>query len=652
VSTRLRSLAATWARAKGDLALVSLLEVPLLLLSVLPARTLAASHAYPSAPPAALLGLLLRSLPFDLVALGGLAVLVLLSRRLRTPDRLRGLALVLIYAAFSFLGALYYLAAGAFMRFGGPPSRELLLMVAPLVEYSPKVVSLDDPLVRLAALGVAWPAVLIPTLWSAGRRLVRSPREWAWPAWMLPTVLALAGVVAATLPMDSYRERDLRRVSPLNLLRSRARAARGQPAELTAEHGRVLERLLGGKRTEARAALSPLAPRRRSIVVWVWESVGERFLRSHHPLGAARSPQLDRLEARGSVRFSNVHVECPLSAQSTYTLMTGASPPANPRVYHSALPVVRRAPYLPALLKAAGYHTAFLNSSYLRIWGEDRFLREAGLDVVEDAESLENRSRYRYQDWSIEGRAIVDRFFDWRDALPAGDPFYAVIWNVETHFRYHWIGMPREYEKDDELTRYLRAIEYTDRLLGTFFEGLVARNLDHDTLIVVVGDHGQGLGRGSRPYDRFESLLVSEDDTHVPLAILHGDLPGPKVVDVPTTLADLYPTLLDLTGLGVPEGIDGASLVQEYQPRVTVSRAITWWPLAARAGPFKLVLDYPDEPPELYEIASDPWETRDVSGRHEHVTRALWAYLEAETARRRRADPSFALFSAKDWLKY
>jgi arylsulfatase A-like enzyme len=646
------SLAALWARTKGDLALVSLLEVPLLLLSVLPARTLAASHAFPSAPPAVLLGLLFRSLPFDLVALGGTGLLVLLSRRIRTPDPLRGPALVLIYVAFSAFGALHYLAAGTFMRFGGPPSRELLLMASPLVEHWPKVVSLDDPLIRLAALGVVWPAVLVPTLWSAGRRLVRSPQAWAWPAWMVPAGLALAGVVAAALPLDSYRERDLRRVSPLNLLRSRGGAARGQPTRMTAEHERVLGRLLGGKRTEARAALSSLAPRRRGIVVWVWESVGERFLRSHHPLGAARSPQLDRLVARGSVRFSNVHVECPLSAQSTFTLMTGASPPANPRVYHSEAPLVPAAPYLPALLKEAGYHTAFLNSSYLEVWGEDRFLREAGLDVLEDARSLKNRSGYRYQEWSIEGRALVDRFFDWRDALPAGDPFFAVIWNVETHFRYQWIGMPREYEKDDDLTRYLRAIEYTDRLLGTFFEGLVARGLDRDTLIVVVGDHGQGLGRGVRPHDRFESLLVSEDDTHVPLAILHGDLSGATVVDVPATLADLYPTLLDLTGLPVPDGIDGTSLAREYQPRVVVSRAITWWPQAARAGPFKLVLDYPDEPPELYEVASDPWEARDVSGRHEDVTQALWAYLGAETARRRREDPSFALFSARDWLKF
>jgi len=638
---------------KGDLPLFAMLLVPLLLLSAVPARTLATSHAYPSAPLGYLAVLVVRSLPYDLIAFACLGLAIVPTRRFSAPSALRGPLLALIYVAFTAFGALYYLAAGVFMRLGGTPSWKLLMMAPPLVRYAPKVVSPDDPLVTLAALGALWPALLVPSLWSAGRHLVRSPREWARPTWALLLGLALAGGATAALPRDSYRERILRRVSPVNLLRLRDRAASARPAELTAENRQVLNELLGGTRAEGRAALAPLAPRKRNVVIWVLESVGERFLRSHHPLGTAPSPELDRLESRGSVRFSSAYVECPLSIQSTFTLMTGASPPANPAIYRSDLPILPPAPYLPSLLKAAGYHTAFLNSSYLRIWGEGSFLRDAGLDVIEDADSLSNRSAYGYTQWSIEGRALVDRFFEWRDGLPPDDPFYAIVWNVESHFPYKWVGMPSGSESDDDPTRYMRVIEHTDRLLGAFFEGLVARNLDHDTLIVVVGDHGQGQGRGGRPYDRFESLLVSEDATHVPLVFLHGDLPrGTKVVDSPATLADIYPTLLDLTGLAVPEGIDGSSLVQEYQPRVTVSRAITWWPLAARAGRFKLVVDDPGDPPELYDIVSDPWETRDISGRHEKVTRALWAHLEVTTARLRKEDPSFALFSPRDWLPF
>jgi len=426
------------------------------------------------------------------------------------------------------------------------------------------------------------------------------------------------------------------------------------PAQaLTPKNERVLRDLLGEKRRDGQVAFAGLERRKRNVVIWVWESVGERYLKSHHPLGEALSPQLDKLEARGGVRFSNAYVDCPLSVQSTFTLMTATTPPANPKVYRMGLPLPRKAPYLPSLFKAAGYRTAFLNSSYLDLWGEISFLREAGLDIVEDARSLPNRSRYQFQRWSIEGRALVDRFFDWRDHLPPGDPFFAVVWNVETHFQYNWIGMPKELEKAPPLTRYERAVEYTDRLLETFFEGLVARGLDRDTLIVVVGDHGQGLGRGDQPYDRFESLLVREDTIHIPLVFLHPDLPrGTTVVDTPASLADVYPTILDLSGLPVPEGGDGASLAREYQPRVMVSRAMTWWPLSARAGRFKVVVDYPGDPPELYDLASDPWEITDISARRPDVTEALWTYLGVHTLQRAREDRSFALLSADPLKRY
>jgi arylsulfatase A-like enzyme len=298
-------------------------------------------------------------------------------------------------------------------------------------------------------------------------------------------------------------------------------------------------------------------------------------------------------------------------------------------------------------LKAAGYHTAYLNSSYLSIWGERRFLGEAGLDVVEDAETLANRSRYRYQTWSIEGRALVDRFFEWRDALPAGEPFFATIWNVEGHYHYYWIGMPASLEAVTDEERYDRLLEYNDALLGRLYDGLAARGLAANTLLVAVGDHGQGLGRGERAYDRFESLLVSEDDIQIPLSFIDHELPR-KVVTTPASLADVYPTVLDLLGMEVPAGLDGASLAREYQPRILISRAITWWPLAVRAGAFKLEQDFADEPPVLYDVSSDPWELRDVAGEHPDVTDALWAELARETARRQREDPSFSLFSFSD----
>ena len=650
----MQRLRALLAAQKGDLSLFALLQVPLLGLNVLVAKALAARHAYPDSPGGPFLALLVRVLSWDVLLLGIVAALALVSRSVPLPARARGPVLALLYAVFAFLSLFHFVNAGFFMFFGAPLTRDLLLLASPMIGYVTKVVTPDEPMLRLAALALVAPLLLTPIAWNLRGRLVRSEgTRWTAAAWAAGAVLCVLGTALAWTPVARYREIALRRLSVLAFL-APARGSLHRPDDtVTAEHRRTLDGLVQGPRADGKAAFGALPRRKRNVVIWVWESVGERFLRAHHPLGEAEAPELERLKRRGSVRFTQAWVECPLSAQSDWTFMTGISPPANPRVFRSEAPLPRHDRFLPEVFKAAGYRTAFLSSSYLKSWGETRFLEQASLDLLEDGHTLENRAGYKYQTWSIEGRAIVARFFDWRDKVAAdGSPFFALLWNVETHHNYTWIGMPPELEAAPPLQRYLAAINYTDKLLGEFYRQLEARGLAEDTLVVVVGDHGQAFGRGEHPHDRFHSLLVNEDVLHVPLVFLHPALETSTQVDGMVTLTDVYPTVLDLSGLAAPAAIDGRSMASDYQPRVLVHRTITWWPMAARAGRFKLVQDRRDDPPELYDVVADPWETTDVSSRHPAVTEALWAYLRRTTADRVAHDSSFALFSQRDWLLF
>lgn len=651
----MRRLIALLAQQKDDLSFFALLQVPLLAGNVLVAKLLAARHAYPDAPAGAFLRLVVRVLSWDLGLLALLTVLILLSRRVRPPARLRPLLLAALYLAFVLLTVVHFVNAGFFMFFGAPLTRDLMLLAIPLMGYVTKVVTPDDPMLRLTFLAIVAPFLLTPIVWRLLRpRLVGADGRWRRTAWIVAGVMCASSAALALTPVHRYREVSLRRLSLLAFLVPARGSMKRDDNVVTAEHRRRLDAQLGAAREDGTGAFAPLRRRRQNVVIWVWESVGERFLRAHHPFGEADAPNLERLKQKGAVRFTRTYVECPLSAQSDWTFMTGTSPPANPRVFKTELGMPPHGPYLPSVFKAAGYRTMFLSSSFLESWGETRFLREAGLDVLEDGKSLPNRGRYKYQTWSIEGRAIVDRFFEWQDTPRDSEkPFFALLWNVETHHNYTWIGMPKELESAPELQRYYAAITYTDKLLGEFYQGLEARGLADDTLVVVIGDHGQGFGRGEHPHDRFHSLLINEDVLHVPMVFLHPELPAPApLVDMPVTLTDIYPTVLDLVGVEVPGGIDGASMARAYRPRVLTHRTITWWPAAARAGRFKLVQDRRDDPPELYDTEADPWETRDVSMKHAAETEALWAYLRWTTETRTRDDPSFSLFSAKDWILF
>ena len=624
----MRRLAALLAEQRQDLSFLALVQVPLLAANLLLAKLMAVRHAYPDAPAESFVPRLGRVLSQDLLFLAALWLAILLSRRLRGPARHRAALVALVYVAFALATAVHFVHAGFFMYFGAPLSVDLVALAPDMAAYAGQVITPESAaLSRLLAVGVASALVLTPLAWRVMRPgLVRDERSWRGPAWAVAVALGAAGALLGAIPVAGYRERALRRLSAATLVIPARTAPR---ATLTTRHRDVLDAALGPERHEGAAAFQALPRRPYNVLIWVLESVGERFMRSHHPLGEAATPHLDRLAKRGSVRFSQVYAQAPVSAQTDWALMTGMNPPALPAVFKSSLPLPRHGPLLSAVFGSAGYRTAFISSSYLESWGEMRFLRKGRLDLLEDMTNLANRANYQRDRWSIDGNAVVDRFTSWLDAGGPGErPFFSVLWNVESHHPYTWVGMPRALRAAGDYTRYLGAIGRADALLGRVHEALAARGLERDTLIVVVGDHGQGLGRGDRPHDRIHSLLLTEDDLHVPLVFLHPALPaGGRTVDAPATHKDVYPTLLDLTGLAAPAEVDGVSLARPYRPGVLISRTITWWPTSARAGRYKLVQDLPAYPPELYDMAADTWETNDVSMVHAEVTEALLAYL-------------------------
>ena len=105
---------------------------------------------------------------------------------------------------------------------------------------------------------------------------------------------------------------------------------------------------------------------------------------------------------------------------------------------------------------------------------------------------------------------------------------------------------------------YLACASYADWNVGRVLEVLEEEGLLDSTLIVLWSDHGYQLGEKGK-WSKAGSLW--EQGVRVPMIIHHPDAAGngrtsPRVVE----LLDLYPTLVDLCGLPMPEGIEGQSL--------------------------------------------------------------------------------------------
>ncbi len=121
--------------------------------------------------------------------------------------------------------------------------------------------------------------------------------------------------------------------------------------------------------------------------------------------------------------------------------------------------------------------------------------------------------------------------------------------------------MPTVSAADEALIRsvYDGAVSYADTQFGLLLARLEARGRLDDTVIVVMGDHGEALGE-----DGLFHRCCSLDDnvTHVPLMVrLPAGEGGGRKVGAVVELVDLMPTLLELVNATVPAGVKGISLV-------------------------------------------------------------------------------------------
>ena len=189
--------------------------------------------------------------------------------------------------------------------------------------------------------------------------------------------------------------------------------------------------------------------------------------------------------------------------------------------------------------------------------------------------------------------------------------------------------------------RYAQEVEYADRQIGALIEALRARGLLDNTLIVVLSDHGEGLGFHNHVghiHQVYDTLL------RVPLVMVWpGVVPEGKRIGDVVSLVDVFPTVAELLGLEAPVPASGRSLVPLLRGEAMAPRAV----LAATYRPeafsdkqaiisdgFKYIHSWSPEREweELYDLEDDPDELTDLIMSRAGVTGRLKAALEQRLA--------------------
>ena len=351
------------------------------------------------------------------------------------------------------------------------------------------------------------------------------------------------------------------------------------------------------------------------------------------------APNLNRL-AREGVLFKNCRSHVPLTLPAHITLFTGRTPLAHQVRNNGRYALPPRETTLAERLQAAGFRTYAVIASYVLL---GRFGVNQGFDEYDD--SLDSYKAMNSYNSEIPADVVSKRFRDWL-SRHKDEKFFAWVHFYDPHEPY---APPKEFQPEaggekDAKKRYLGEVAFMDREIGKILDELKTQGVAENTLIVVVGDHGEAFGEHG---ENGHVFFCYEPNVRVPLLFHHATrLPRNRTVEDPVGLIDIMPTLLDLCGWEQGEGLQGRSLVPYLRPKagnlpprpfylesLYGAEENGWAPLTALVQNGMKFISLPQM--ELYDLAADPAESRNLFNEKPAAARqmkdGLSAYIAAHT---------------------
>lgn len=338
------------------------------------------------------------------------------------------------------------------------------------------------------------------------------------------------------------------------------------------------------------------------------------------------TPALDSLAASG-VRFDRARCNVPLTLPSHATIMTGLYPPEHGCRVNGTHALPAGIPTLAEAFAGRGYRTAAFVAAFVldRRFGLDRgFAAYDQYELPDDGGAPAENVMYRYR----RGDAVAEAALAWLRGN-AQRPFFCWVHFYDPHRPYY---VPKEVR--DIGKAYDLEVSFMDRQVGRILDFLETRGLRGRTIVIAVGDHGEGLGDHG---EEEHGLLLHDAVMRVPLiASCPGRFARGARSDALVSTVDLAPTLFDALGwkparrasgrsfapalVGKPA--EGAPCYGETEFPLT---EYGWSPLACLVrGEWKYVRAPRSE---LYDLGNDPGEKANLCAKDAARGREMEARL-------------------------
>lgn len=356
------------------------------------------------------------------------------------------------------------------------------------------------------------------------------------------------------------------------------------------------------------------------------------YIEAYHP-GRAKTPAINEL-ANDGVLFENAITPVPMTLPAHCSMLTGLHPIQHGVRDNFNFYLNDQAVTLAELFHENGYATAAAVGAILL---SRRTGLSQGFDVYDDEFTPDD---YMAASAAVERTAdrVVHSATSWLEQHTSSEtdkPFFLFVHFYDPHMMYQ---PPPPFDQEYAEMPYAGEIAFVDQNIGALVQYLKDNDLYQDSIIVLVGDHGEGLNE----HNEFtHGLFLYETTVRVPFLVK-----PPKGWSSQTgsrsrqsaSIEDVVPTLIELCSLG-PVTTNGRSLVpwliddSEVEPRDFVLETqypltFNWSPLyALRTDEWK----YIHAPiPELYQYRVDTQEQNTKISTHDTVLQNMKIQLEEQ----------------------
>jgi len=314
--------------------------------------------------------------------------------------------------------------------------------------------------------------------------------------------------------------------------------------------------------------LWPKNKKRPHVFIVMVESFNVNFVESQNTQKKSYTPYFNDLLKQG-IYFENFYGNSVQSCKGQFALLTSLIPPVNGFGFRY------KTTYLPFtdFMKEAGYHLSFFQASGNLITDNTGgFLAKIGFDDVKSAMQTKTKEDKPYFfKWGLQDSRLYHHFFNYLDAYLVKNPdkpMFAILPTIFTHN--NTTPLPKEMrtfyqDPKNSYEHFANVINLTDAQLHLFIDGLKARGLYENSIVIITGDHSRSSGIAEVSVNQFG---CHNDIFKVPFLMLWPEKLKPERVDFASSQLDIGPTLLDMLQIPVDQHhFQGQSIFDQSNSR-------------------------------------------------------------------------------------